>query len=189
MKEIHVKIEGVTPLLMNRFTDEAQKGATEGTRPAGPRNTMTPHEDAESRLYKEEGGKIIVPQPNVLRCLTDAGKFFKAGKSKVTTQKSSLIPAAVMMRAIFFPLVTKKAWTLDARPVCNPSTGGRFTRFRPAFYDWGLSFDMELDDSVIPLKLMREITDAAGSRIGLMDFRPDRKGPFGRFVVVEWKSK
>jgi len=30
--------------------------------------------------------------------------------------------------------------------------------------------------------------DAAGKRIGLGDFRPDCKGPFGRFVVTKWKT-
>ena len=28
---------------------------------------------------------------------------------------------------------------------------------------------------------------AAGKRVGLGDFRPACKGPFGKFVVVEWK--
>jgi len=34
---------------------------------------------------------------------------------------------------------------------------------------------------------LRHIVDDAGSRVGLLDFRPERKGPFGRFIVIEWK--
>jgi hypothetical protein len=37
-------------------------------------------------------------------------------------------------------------------------------------------------------ELFRDIVDSAGRRIGLGDFRPDRKGPFGKFVVVSWKE-
>ena len=33
----------------------------------------------------------------------------------------------------------------------------------------------------------REIVDAAGSRVGLGAFRPDCKGPYGKFVVVSWE--
>jgi hypothetical protein len=33
---------------------------------------------------------------------------------------------------------------------------------------------------------VRRIIDDAGSRVGLLDFRPERKGPFGRFVVTSW---
>jgi hypothetical protein len=36
---------------------------------------------------------------------------------------------------------------------------------------------------------MREIVDAAGKRVGLGDFRPACKGPFGKFVVVQWKDE
>ena len=41
---------------------------------------------------------------------------------------------------------------------------------------------------MMPIKLAREIMDAAGKRIGLGDFRPDCKGPFGKFVVTKWKE-
>jgi hypothetical protein len=37
-------------------------------------------------------------------------------------------------------------------------------------------------------KLFREIVDAAGKRIGLGDFRPATKGPFGKFVVTSWEN-
>jgi len=36
---------------------------------------------------------------------------------------------------------------------------------------------------------MREILDSAGKRIGLGDFRPACKGPYGKFVAVEWKAQ
>jgi hypothetical protein len=39
---------------------------------------------------------------------------------------------------------------------------------------------------MLSLVLMRDIVDAAGKRIGLGDFRPACKGPFGKFVVVKW---
>jgi hypothetical protein len=41
---------------------------------------------------------------------------------------------------------------------------------------------------MLTVKLLREIVDAAGKRIGLGDFRPACKGPFGRFCVVNWKE-
>ena len=62
-------------------------------------------------------------------------------------------------------------------------------RYRPVFHDWAVQFECELDDSEISEKLFREIVDAAGHKIGLGDFRPSCKGPFGRFKVTEWKSE
>jgi hypothetical protein len=33
------------------------------------------------------------------------------------------------------------------------------------------------------------VIDAAGKRVGLGDFRPACKGPFGRFVVTNWQPR
>jgi hypothetical protein len=189
MQEIKVSIQGKTPLLCNRFTDEAQMSATSGTSLATVGSKGTPLEQAEKCLYvSAHDGALIIPQPNLFRCLLDAGKFFKAGKSKVTTQKSSLISACLELNEVEYPIGHDEPWTVDTRSVRIPATGGRILRHRPCFYDWRLSFVAELDDTVISLELFRDIVDKAGSAIGLGDFRPDCKGPFGKFRVTHWDA-
>ncbi|MBF0626156.1 MAG: hypothetical protein HQL82_15275 [Magnetococcales bacterium] len=186
MKRLEIGIEGMTPLLCNRFTDAAQMNATNSTRASIVGDKGTPREIAESRLYIGHDGKPMVPAPNLFRSIIDAGRFFKAGKSLITTQKSSLIPACVAIEEIELSLDHKEPWMVDTRAVRIPSTGGRILSHRPCFQDWRLRFTVLLDDGLITTKLFREIVDAAGSRIGLGDFRPACKGPFGRFVVTSW---
>lgn len=186
MKTIEITIAGVTPLLMNRFTDAAQLKATSGTAMSTVGERGTPKAQAEAVLYTDENGVIGIPAPNLYRSILDAGKFFKAGKSKVTTLKSSLIPACLTIDAMFIPIESKEPWTVDTRPVRIPATGGRILKHRPCFNDWALSFVAELDTTIISATLLREIVDAAGKRIGLGDFRPDCKGPFGKYVVTRW---
>lgn len=189
LKALKVVIEGKTPLLCNRFTDAAQLASTRGTRNSITGDKGTPQEQAEARLYLTEDGRPMIPGPNMFRCIIDAGKYFKAGRSKVTTQKSSLIPACIALVEVVIPIQHKQPWTVDSRPVRIPSTGGRILCYRPCFDDWRLTFSLELDTEMIGVKLLREIVDAAGKRIGLGDFRPDNKGPFGKFVVVDWKEE
>ncbi len=188
MKHFNVTVEGTTPLLCNRFTDAAQLAATSGSRSSACGDKGTPREQAEQRLYVDHDGNPIIPQPNLFRCIIDAGKFFKNGRTKVTTQKSSLIPAFVELEGLEFPIEHREPWTVDTRPVRIPSTGGRILYHRPYFNDWRLSFVLRADTDMLSAKLLREIVDAAGRRIGLGDFRPDCKGPFGKFVVVEWRE-
>ena len=186
---IKITIEGTSWLLCNRFTDEAAQKASSGSSSAASAASKgTPKEQCEPKLYHDENGKLMIPGPNVMACITEGGKFFKAGKSKITTLKSSLIPACVFMQETVIPLVSKEGWSVDTRAVRNPSTGGRFWCHRPCFHDWALTFTVELDEDLIERKLFREIVDAAGRRIGLGDFRPACKGPFGRFVVTDWKT-
>jgi hypothetical protein len=186
---IDVAIEGTTPLLCNRFTDAAQMSASSGNRIAAVGDKGTPMEQAKARLYAGHDGKPCIPQPNLFRCLIDAGTFFKAGKSKVTTQKSSLIPACVEVTGIELPIEHKEPWSVDTRAVRIPSTGGRILCHRPSFNDWRLRFTLSVDTDLISVKLVRELMDAAGKRIGLGDFRPSCKGPFGKFVVTHWQEQ
>lgn len=185
---IEVEISGMTPLLMNKFTDAAAMAATNGSRGALSGDRGSPKEQAEKKLYIGADGKPMIPQPNILRCVIDGGAFFKAGRVKVTTQKSSLIPACLGIQGIELPLSSKSGWRVDERPVRIPSTGGRILAYRPIFDDWNVKFTIELDEKEMTAKLVREILDKAGKAIGLGDFRPACKGPYGRFVVTQWRE-
>lgn len=187
MNSISVMIEGLTPLLCNNFTDAAQITATNGSKPALIGDKGSPKEQAEAKLYIGHDGRPMIPQPNLFRCLIDAGKFFKHGKSKVTTQKSSLLPACLEIDEVELPIQHREPWTVDTRAVRIPSTGGRILCHRPCFHDWKLTFTLHIDTDLIGPKLVRDIVDAAGKRVGLGDFRPDCKGPFGKFVVTRWE--
>ncbi len=67
MKTISVSNEGVTPLLIHRFTDEAQISAPSGTRFSIATDSESPHEQAEQSLYCDENGVSGIPQPNMAR--------------------------------------------------------------------------------------------------------------------------
>ncbi len=189
MKEIDITVSGITPLLCNNFTDEAQISASKPGRISMVGDKGSPREQAAQKLYIGNDGNPIIPQPNLFRCIIDAGKYFKSGKSKVTTQKSSMIPACVDIDGVEIPIHHKEPWEVDTRAVRIPATGGRILCHRPKFNDWHLSFTVNLDDSFLSPEFLREIMDAAGKRIGLGDFRPDCKGPFGKFVITHWEVK
>lgn len=189
MKHIAVTIQGVTPLLCNKFTDAAQQKATNGNSSAVIGDHGSPRQQAEQRLYCGQDGHPIIPGPNLFRAIIDAGKYFKHGKSKITTQKSSLLPASVEIAELEIPIQHEDAWDVDIRPVRIPSTGGRILCHRPCFHDWQLKFTLGVDTDLLGMWLLRDIVDAAGKRIGLGDFRPDCKGPFGKFVVVQWQEE
>ena len=184
---VKVKIKGTTPLLMNRFTEEAQIKVSNGSTTALVGSKGTPREQAAKKVYADEDGNLHLPGPNIFSAIICAGKFHKAGKSKVTTVKTSLIPAGVALQEIVCPLGTKK-FEVDSRSVVIPATGGRIMCHRPRLDDWQLAFTLDIDTEVFDPKLVRQIVDDAGKKIGLGDYRPDRKGPFGKFVVTEWKE-
>ncbi len=188
MLNIKIRIDGKTPLLMNAFTVEAQDAATGGTSAAQTGDRGTPLEIATKKLYTDHEGTIIIPQPNIFKSIMEGGSFFKVGKRQVTTQKTSLIPSCVDMNEVYYDLIYKQPWTVDTRPVRIPATGGRILCHRPMFDDWALEFEVELDTTIVGIKLFRDIVDRAGKGIGLGDFRPACKGPFGKYLVSHWQA-
>lgn len=183
--EIIVGIKGMTPLIMNRFTEENEVAVSSGTRAAIKGTKGSPREQAEPKAYRDTDGRLYIPGPNIFSCIIAAGSFHKAGKSKVTTQKSSLIPAGISVVELVCPL-TSSLWEVDSRSVVIPSTGGRIMCHRPRVDEWSTTFTLDVDTAMFDPKFVRTIVDDAGKKVGLGDFRPARKGPFGRFVVSKW---
>lgn len=184
---IRATIAGVSPLLCNRFTEAAQEKIANGTSAAISGSKPLPHEQAAAKLYRDPQGKAVLPSANLLRAVVDAGVFIKSGKSKLSTQRSSVIPAGVAIVETEL-LIQPGKWETDSRAVVNPATGGRMMCHRPRFDEWKVSFTLDIDDTMFAEKVVRELVDLAGHRIGIGDFRPARKGPFGRFKVDAWKK-
>ncbi len=186
MKTIRVRIQGVTPLLMNRFTEESEVKVSGGTSAVQIGDKGTPRAQAEKKAYKDDDGNLYVPGPNIFSCIIQAGTFHKVGKSKVTTSKSSLIPAGIAVEEIICPLHTTD-FEVDSRSVVIPSTGGRIMCHRPRLDAWEVEFTLSVDTDMFAPNFVRQLLDDAGKKVGLGDYRPSRKGPFGRFVVVGWE--
>ena len=183
---IKVEIAGVSPLLLNRFTEAAQEKSGNATSAVHSGKKGTPREQSEPKLYRDSNGAPVLPGPNLFRAIVDAGSFIKSGKSKVTTMRSSLVPAGVALMELELPITPGK-WEPDSRAVVIPATGGRIMCHRPRFDQWSVKFSLDIDQTLFADTLVRELVDLAGQRIGVGDFRPARKGPFGRFKVTNWK--
>jgi hypothetical protein len=187
---ISIIIEGITPLICNKFTDAAALIASDGNRGSSAAiDRGTPQEIATSKLYIGLDGMPMIPSPNLMRCIVDGGQFHKAGKKQITTKKESMMYSCLAIEAAEIKIIHKQPWKVDTRAVRIPATGGRILAHRPMFDDWTLMFECELDTTILNTKLFRQIVDDAGKRVGLGDFRPTTKGPYGRFVVNAWREQ
>lgn len=186
MLKISVEIEGITSLLMNRFTEENECKVSSGISSVTLGERDIPRIQAKKKAYMDEEENLYIPGANIFACIIEAGKFHKLRNKQITTQKSSLIPAGVALTDVICSLNTKN-FEVDTRSVVIPKTRGRIVVHRPRLDEWTLKFHLIVDDSMFDEKIIRMIIDDAGKKIGLGDYRPDRKGPFGKFVVKNWK--
>jgi hypothetical protein len=186
VKTIHVTIEGISPLLMHRFTDGTEIAVQNGHRPAHRGEKGSPREQAEQAAYRDaKTGELYIPGPALFSALVSAGRFHKLGKNKMTTNATSLVPAGLIVPDLVVPLGVKE-YEVDSRRVVNQATRGAHVSHRPRLDAWRAKFTLELDDSLFTEQLARDLVDDAGLKIGVGAFRPEKKGPFGRFKVVGW---
>lgn len=173
-KTVHVTIKGISPLLMHSFPMQPISGFEK----------KSPEEQAEIAAYRDPDTKYLyIPGIAIQRALVSAATFSK-GKGRASLQK--LVAACVMVNPERASLNTKE-YSIDARAVVVPATKGRIIRYRPRLDSWQVSVDVEWDADLLKESEIRKIFDDMGSRVGLLDFRPERKGPFGRSMVTDWK--
>ena len=171
-KRIAVTIQGQSPLLMHQFP-MIQVEVIE---------KLSAAEQAELAAYRDPEGRLYVPGLNLQRACV-AGATFSKGKGRASLQKSA---AACLVVTPEYVLLGQDTYAIDAWPVAVPATKGRILRYRLRFETWVLTFELEYDTALLSDVQVRRIVDDTGSRVGLLDFRPERKGPFGRFVVTHW---
>lgn len=176
--QYNITIEGTTPLIVNRFHEEAQAEATSGVH--SRHEALTPQEDAEARLYRLPDGRCYFPAENLRQSVITAAGRHKIGRRSAASDAAAALgiwPGAIPLEG---------TWAVDARAVVIPVTRGRLTRFRPIFEKWSLSFIYDVDVDLFDANLARRVLEDAGRYVGIGDFRPARKGPYGKFAVTSW---
>lgn len=195
MARVLVTCEGLTPLLMNRLTEETLEQIRTKTKPPKTAQSTyrTPREDAAPKVY-EVGGKPYVPGQLLLSALIAAGQFVRLdGKRQVSTQKSTILPGFMTVETTELMLLGEggrpATWEVDMRAGRNPNGGEAVCLCRPRFDRWSFDVSIIIDTREVGEQLVRQIFDIAGKRCGLGDFRPNRKGMFGQFAVRCWERQ
>ena len=180
MKKYKVEITGITPLLMNKpleygFDEQwVEKKASEDW-----------EKEALKKLYVNAKGVIYQPSTHIEMSLIDAGKKIKVkGQGKATYSK--LFGSMVSIEEFEIPH-KKQDYEIFKCLVVIPSTKGRVMRYRPKFNEWVLEFHVIFEEE-IPKEVIKEALEIAGKYVGIGDWRPSKKGKFGKFQVTKFQE-
>lgn len=179
--KIHVKLKGLTPLLMNRLTLNALE--TKSRRKLESANF---EEQAKEAAYIAEiDGKkqLYVPNYAVYAMIIHTAKQYRSRR----TPLSSLLAGTIRIEPEKIPLGTDK-YEIDVRPVVIQKS--RVLKARPRIDNWQIEFDIIYNKKFLHptvLETLKVILEDAGTRVGLLDYRPQHMGWFGTFEVAEFK--
>lgn len=191
---IKVRVRGITPLLHNRMTEEEVLNLwlkPPKKAKSAPRPYATPRDAAEVRVHQVDGWPVI-PVDALMKALINAGVYERLdGKRQISTASSTALPGFLRIEDKVIKLFkkdgkTKSTWDTDIRQGRNPNGGEAVCIIRPRFDEWSFEFAIEIDTAQVSEETVRNLVDKAGKRIGLLDFRPSKKGTYGCFVVEKW---
>lgn len=172
-------------ILMNPMTDEVLEELRTGVRKA-PAKDRPADDVAAERVIRDAEGNPGIPAEYLFSCLVEAGRHVKNSKKQISTTTSSLVPAILAIEEPFLPFTEHSDWVTDRRRGCLPKDKTAVCLVRPKFERWQCQVTFEIEDAVAEESTVKELLRIAGSFIGLADFRPACRGPFGRFKVTDW---
>jgi hypothetical protein len=186
MQSYLVVIEGISALLQHRFSDA--EATEENTRRVHVKK-QDPRQAAEKAAYRNEAGELYIPGTAVARMLREAGASHKQRGSRKSLKY--VVPAAVLVVEEQIVLrdaegKSLKKFEIDSRPVVIPSTKGRIMRHRPRLNAWHAEFTLEIKEDLMDPSLIHQLLAEGGLQLGLLDFRPEKGGSFGRFQITSW---
>lgn len=180
MKKIKITIKGTSPILFNRFRDSQIEGKSK------KRTGGLIDSDIEDKLYIINS-KVQLPSIYLKNCLIESAKNFKiVGKGKSTYSK--LLASTVDVTPFYTDLIADKYQIFRISAV-NPMTKGRIMTERPKYDNWEATFDIILNDEGISVSVLNEILEYSGKYVGLGDWRPEKKGMFGKFMIQSFKEQ
>jgi hypothetical protein len=191
MKTYTARIEGSTSLIQHRFSEQAEGESNKTTRLIG-NSRGTPREEAEKVAYRYPNGELYHPGAAIARLLREAGANHKIKGSRRSVKFA--VPSAVIVLEDTISLIDPSTsmrfddFEVDSRPVVIPATKGRVMRHRPRIDRWAMTFQLEIDDDLLPPDFVHQLLAEGGRKVGLGDFRPERGGPFGRFNITLWEN-
>lgn len=188
MKTVEVEIRGTSPLLIHRFTEASEQAkATRRIKTV----QSDPREEATKHAYIAADGTFFFSALSIPHAIGSAGSNHKATGSRKSLR--FVVPSAVRVTTEAITILNgdgpAKSFEVDSRPVTIPATKGRIMRHRPRFNEWGARFDLVINDDLMAAETVHQLLNEAGVYIGVGDFRPEKRGPFGCFRVVSFGEK
>jgi hypothetical protein len=176
VETISITLKGDSPILMHTYP-------LAGT-PSDIKK-WPPKKQAEFAAYRcPETKQLYIPGVAIQRCFI-AGATYSKGKGRASLQKSA---AACLIVRDERCLLGVTDFVVDSRAVVIKATGDRIVRHRPRLDEWSVSFELDYDPELLSASQVRTIIEDSGKRVGLLDFRPEKKGPFGRFGIVKFEE-
>lgn len=180
LETVEVTIEGMSPLIVHNFSQEAQQMIAQRQEAGGRsrhREARNPEAEYEAAKYKLADGR-------------DAMKVTAIKAATINAAGQDLgVPKTVVRKALLFigdeaDLVAIQSPGAKMRTdMVRLARGVADLRYRPSYDPWVITFWVRYDSELLSAETLLNLIERAGFGVGIGDWRPEKDGDFGRFRV------
>lgn len=188
METLHFRLNGLSELLMHNPAGSMVAGG--GPR-LGRKTVPEPEEEAGASRYLLPDGNFYVPAVAVRNSILNGATGFRIGKRAAKL----MLSAAIILLGETFPLtrngnpIDGASYTIDIRRAVIKKNGIMRARAQIAL-PWQVECTYTYNSTWATLDQIKDIANSAGQIIGLLDYRPEKSGWFGRYEVEDiWSEK
>jgi len=179
---LEVRISGLSPLIVHRFAEETMDDVESdqtGQKSLGPKPIRNPEAEYEASRYLNSQGVDCIPALAVKRSMVNAVIRFISKGQMTGTQADGLF----FVLGDLLPIKSDPPYMRRDRVRYKGTTMD--LRYRPCYENGSVDLQIEFRKDIITPENIIEILNTAGFQVGILEWRPDKHGPFGRFEVAQ----
>jgi|TARA_R110001599_G_scaffold224080_2_gene423242 hypothetical protein len=188
IRELHLKVTGHSGLICHHFSDKSRKQIedVQAKVAKGPKEARDPQAEYEGAFYKLEGGGYGFPCSGFKKSAIRAAKMLDG--VNMTDARQMFFVEADDRDTTGVDCVRIEGTPEMRTDTVRLSKGVADLRYRPEFRDWSCTLKISYDEDLISGSQLVNLFSRAGLQVGVGDWRPEKDGDFGRFVIGEQQA-
>lgn len=182
IQEVTIPIQGVTPLIVHRFSEKAQtmiKDKQKGAAKARKHEARDPEKEFEASKHRSVLGWEGFPAAGFKGAIIRGAKI--VGMVMKDAQTSFFIKADCEQSQLVKIIGDSRMRT----DMVRVGMGAADIRYRPEYLEWSANLTVEFNAGVISFDQICQLIKAAGYGAGIGEMRPEKgKFNYGRFKLA-----
>ena len=179
---VNLSIKSTSPIIMHKWSEKSKSMIVEKVttgKKTKDRELRDPETEARNCLHVTSTGDVGVPAVAVKAAMINAAHR-DLGIERTLVRKSLFIRCEDPSGVIAFSEATDPHIRED---MCRVGISKADPRYRPQIDKWKLDIELEVDSELLQVSDLLVLIERAGFGIGLLEWRPEKGGDYGRFEL------
>lgn len=178
-----IKIKGQSPLIMHRWSEKAkQEMLDKQMKKTVKKEPKSPEEQYESSVYRFEDGSIGFPADAFKQCMVRGAKHIGL---VMTDARTSFFVHGDYCERDDRELVRIEGAVQPREDMVRLNGQVADIRYRGQVVEWSATLRISYNANMTSLDHLVNMLQAGGYGVGVGEWRPEKKGSFGRFEIAE----